>query len=248
VRIFVKILALVLIIVGVAGLALPIVPGILLISIGALLFFNDRLADIRRLLPEKMPAAAAVFYNWLALRFFRRFYAVIAGEVPLREDGFCLDVGTGPGMLPIEMSRRFPGANIFGIDASEKMVELARKNKEAFALSDNVKFGRMDANELCFPDCSFDMIVSTFSMHHWKAPVRVLNEIYRCLKPGGEAWIYDGCADAQHVNLLLKYILNINGYTKAEYAALIAAQIARSDFRTGTFEERGIMMRMRLKK
>jgi SAM-dependent methyltransferase len=51
----------------------------------------------------------------------------------------------------------------------------------------------------------FNMIVSTGSLYHWKIPLKVLNEIYRCLRPGGNVWIYDGYAEAtlfkQEVNL-----------------------------------------------
>lgn len=42
-----------------------------------------------------------------------------------------------------------------------------------------------------FPDNTFDIVVSTAAIHHWKDPVRALNEVYRVLKGGRYALIYD---------------------------------------------------------
>ena len=39
------------------------------------------------------------------------------------------------------------------------------------------------------------MVVSTGSIHHWKEPIGVLNEIYRVLRPGGYALMYDIMSD-----------------------------------------------------
>ena len=44
---------------------------------------------------------------------------------------------------------------------------------------------------LVFGDASFDIIVSTFSMHHWSDPAAGLREIQRVLRPGGRALIWD---------------------------------------------------------
>ena len=127
----------------------------------------------------------------------------------------------------------------------------------------NVEFLVMDAKALAFPDNSFDMIISTGSLHHWKEPVRVLNEIHRCLKPGAAAWIYDGYADASNADIekavrklfwifptpgTVRYALHIHGYTRREYETTVADIVARSAFKTRSFEQRGIMMRVELKK
>ena len=42
-----------------------------------------------------------------------------------------------------------------------------------------------------FPDGEFDLVISTLSFHHWKQPEKGLDEVYRVLREGGEAWIYD---------------------------------------------------------
>jgi ubiquinone/menaquinone biosynthesis C-methylase UbiE len=48
-----------------------------------------------------------------------------------------------------------------------------------------------DVASLAFPDASFDLVVSTLSMHHWDDPTAGLAEIRRVLRPGGRALVWD---------------------------------------------------------
>ena len=52
-------------------------------------------------------------------------------------------------------------------------------------------FERGDVAHLPYPDQSFDVVVSTISMHHWFELEQPLRELYRVLRPGGRVWIYD---------------------------------------------------------
>jgi ubiquinone/menaquinone biosynthesis C-methylase UbiE len=116
--------------------------------------------------------------------FYKDVALDVAEEV---SGGRILDVGTGPGYLPLRISEVLPGSEVIGIDVSEDMIRVARKNAEG----KNVKFLVGDASEMPFEDDSFDLVVSTGSLHHWRNPVNVLNEIYRVLRPGRKALIYD---------------------------------------------------------
>lgn len=59
----INLIAALLILIGIAGLVLPIMPGILLITIGILLFYRKKHEDICRLVNEKAPPVLADFYN-----------------------------------------------------------------------------------------------------------------------------------------------------------------------------------------
>jgi hypothetical protein len=59
----IKLLAILLILIGTAGLILPVIPGILLITLGVLLLYRDRHEEISRLVNEKAPVHLADFYN-----------------------------------------------------------------------------------------------------------------------------------------------------------------------------------------
>jgi hypothetical protein len=59
----VKLLAILLILVGIAGMILPVIPGILLMTLGILLLYRDKHEEISRLINEKAPAKLADIYN-----------------------------------------------------------------------------------------------------------------------------------------------------------------------------------------
>src|SRR5262250_2869586 len=62
----------------------------------------------------------------------RTFVTHVAGLFPLRDPrllrGVALDVGCGPGQIPIMMAERWPGLRITGVDAAPAMIEQARKD------------------------------------------------------------------------------------------------------------------------
>jgi hypothetical protein len=61
--VFAKLIGALFIIIGIAGLVLPVVPGILLITAGILLFFKDKEYEIIKLINEKAPPGFASFYH-----------------------------------------------------------------------------------------------------------------------------------------------------------------------------------------
>ncbi len=256
----IKFIAILIVLLGIAGLILPIVPGLLLITIGVLLFFKDKTGEIKKALPEKIPALAAVIYSWIIPKILYPHYEIIRDEIDLPANGAALDIGTGPGILVVKIAKKFPSTKVIGIDLSEKMIEIANRSKSSIG---NVEFRVMDAKRLEFPQGSFDFIISTGSLHHWKEPVKIFDEIYRCLKPGAEAWVYDGYANAKNQDIdrctrrmfgilpprgVVRYMMSIHGYTDEEYRTQISSVIASSKFRECILEKRGIMMRIRLKK
>ncbi len=144
------------------------------------------------LLPERIPWFAAPLYDRIARTAIDTYYSEVAGSVvACTSDGLLLDLGTGPGYLPIEIAKRAPQVRVVGVDASGELVRIARANAEREDVSDRVRFERCDANSLFFEDDSFDLVISTGSLHAWKNPVLVIDECFRVLKPGHEAWLLD---------------------------------------------------------
>lgn len=88
-----------------------------------------------------------------------------------------LDVGTGTGDGAFAIARRWPTAEVVGIDLAEAMVEAARRKTPA-ELAERVRFERADAAALPFPDGAFDLV----------ALVNVIpffDELARVVGPGG---------------------------------------------------------------
>ncbi|GCE03871.1 class I SAM-dependent methyltransferase [Dictyobacter aurantiacus] len=107
------------------------------------------------------------------------------------DGGKVLDVGTGPGVLVRDIARAFPRLQVYGVDLSTDMIQLARERTTLEQLNERVQFDTGDVRQLPYPDHSFDVIVSTISLHHWQELEQPLRELYRVLKPGGRLWIYD---------------------------------------------------------
>jgi ubiquinone/menaquinone biosynthesis C-methylase UbiE len=124
---------------------------------------------------------------------YRRLAAKAASAI---QSGKVLEVGPGPGYVSIEMARLLPEVEIIGLDLSDTMVEIATRNADEYGVSERVKFRQGDASEMSFEESSFDFVISCGSLHHWKEPTRVFQEIHRALKPGCSGLLDDLRRDA----------------------------------------------------
>lgn len=132
-------------------------------------------------------------YDRVMVRLTRRLYQRVIEDIALLQlvEGKVLDVGTGPGTLARGIARSFPLLQVYGIDLSEDMIQLARQHTKRERVEERVHFDIGDVAHLPYPDHSFDVVVSTISMHHWHELEQPLRELQRVLRPGGRLWIYD---------------------------------------------------------
>jgi SAM-dependent methyltransferase len=129
--------------------------------------------------------------SWLLLGpLYRRIAADVAAAAPAGAP--VLEVGCGPGHLSIRLARRH-GLEVTGLDLDPAMIARARTNTDRAGNRGGRRpsFLVGDVAALAFPDGSFDLVVSTLSMHHWADPTAGLAEIGRVLRPGARALIWD---------------------------------------------------------
>src|SRR5712691_3951783 len=88
-----------------------------------------------------------------------------------------LDVGCGPGYVSVAAAER--GAIPIGLDFSKEMIAIAKR------MFPRIEFREGDAQNLPFPDASFDRVVANFALLHLAHPERACAEAARVLKPGG---------------------------------------------------------------
>lgn len=109
---------------------------------------------------------------------------------PLERGATIVDLGTGPGLLSIELNKLLPQTRIIGVDPSSEMLKIARKNADEAGLSDyETRLGK--AEELPIDLNSVDLVVSQSSLHEWENPQKGFSEIYGVLKPRGSLILKD---------------------------------------------------------
>ena len=148
---------------------------------------------IKRLHPEGIPWPGSVFYNALSgTKIFLRHYELVAQDITRCGPAECLlDIGTGPRRLLVAIRKTLPNTALVGVDISHAMIAQAKRNTKTYGQDSGIKVGVADANALPFVDRTFDRVVSTGSLHHWKDPLQVLSEAHRVLKVNGYALLYD---------------------------------------------------------
>ena len=108
-----------------------------------------------------------------------------------------------------------------------------------------------------FKNSTFDFIISSGSLHHWKEPVKVINEVYRVLKTDGEALIGDVRKNAskEELDKIAKKIDSFimrsglrhsikEAYTKDEIIELLS----ETEFKKGEIKENPIGLEIWLKR
>lgn len=218
--------------------------------------------SIKGIFPEAIPLPGAIIYNALPAKILREPEKRIALEIIDRiERGILVDLGSGTGYLSIEIAKMAPELKVYGIDLSKAMVKIARKHAQTAKVR-NVRFELCNAAELPFEDDSIDFIVSTGSLHHWRKPVEVLNESYRVLRNGGEAWIYDGCPDMPEEEAsklakkygfwrcwILRRLQVIHGFRRQEYDTKIRGILEQTEFKDSyKMEQVDIWMKITVRK
>jgi ubiquinone/menaquinone biosynthesis C-methylase UbiE len=130
-------------------------------------------------------------YDFMASRLLRRVYRRLARDVAwlAGEGASVLDVGTGPGVLLVELAELRPDLRLTGLDLSADMIAAARRKLVRYG--DRASAVTGDVADLPFEEASFDLIVSSVSLHHWSQPGDAAAELARVLRPGGVVCVYD---------------------------------------------------------
>lgn len=153
-----------------------------------------------------------------------RFVADAAGDFR----GMALDVGTGKGLLAIELARR--GMEVLSIDVDSREREFARLLAEEAGVAARIRFEQADAAHLPYSDGQYGCVAMMDVLHHLTEPVPILNETARVTARGGVVIIAD--FDESGFDLVSR-IHRTNGGEHPRTAAsmsLALAELSRAGF------------------
>jgi ubiquinone/menaquinone biosynthesis C-methylase UbiE len=145
-----------------------------------------------------------------------------------------LDFGCGAGDLAFEAERIIGGqGKIIGIDPSAEMVKVAER--KAAARKSKVAFKNQAVEKLSFADGSFDVVTSSFVLHHLPEDLqaKAFKELKRVLKPGGLFFAIDMTSEATFSHKLHRHMQGGSG-THEEGLHQAASRLENAGFKNVT--------------
>lgn len=130
------------------------------------------------------PLGSAQFFQQLdAYRFGKLHYLPQLVDFAGYRGKLLLEVGCGVGTDLLRFAQG--GANVTGVDLSSTAIGLARQNFAQAGLQARLEL--MDGEALQFPDCSYDVVYAHGVLQYTGDVRKVISELHRVLRPGGEA-------------------------------------------------------------
>lgn len=132
-------------------------------------------------------------------------------QIAWRGNERVLDVGCGRGLMLVAAARRLPEGEAIGIDIwraedqSRNAPDGAIENAAIEGVSDRVAVETADMRALPFPEASFDVVVSHWSIHNLDEVAdraRALEEITRVVRPGGAIILADIACHQEYMSVL----------------------------------------------
>jgi SAM-dependent methyltransferase len=136
--------------------------------------------------PSTEPHSAAVLNTQRNFWWHGDFLQLIARRLGLDRVGRVLDVGTGVGhwattLMPVLA----PDVTVVGVDREPQWVELAQERVVELGVADRCRFLQAAAEDIPFPDASFDLVTCQTLLIHVSEPMSVVAEMQRVVRPGG---------------------------------------------------------------
>jgi demethylmenaquinone methyltransferase / 2-methoxy-6-polyprenyl-1,4-benzoquinol methylase len=101
-----------------------------------------------------------------------------------RDGQLVLDVAAGTAGITLQLARRL-GARVVGVDLTEQMLRQGARNVAMAGQADRIALACGRAEQLPFPDASFDALTFSYLLRYVADPQATLAELARVVRPGG---------------------------------------------------------------
>jgi demethylmenaquinone methyltransferase/2-methoxy-6-polyprenyl-1,4-benzoquinol methylase len=131
--------------------------------------------------------------RWAAILSFAqdpRWRRFLVEHVPVGPDARVLDVATGTGAIARALVRRY-GCRVVGVDQSPQMLEGARERIDRAGLAERIELRLGSAEELDFPEGSFDALTAGYLLRYVDDPLRTISDLLRLVRPGSPFALLD---------------------------------------------------------
>lgn len=161
------------------------------------------------------PVMARIYSFFVKTSITKDFYAFVIEDINRHDANSILDVGTGPGEIPMRLSKNRL-LKVYAIDPSPSMIKIA--TKKAAAKKSNVVFRIGSSRNIPFKR-KFDIIMSSISFHHWNKKKEALLYMSTFLTSKGVMNIYE--YELGRMSGMLKFLGGSHGIGVSEIYGLI---------------------------
>jgi len=122
-----------------------------------------------------------------------RYKAFLKNLQSLDIKGRYLEIGAGPGVLTGEIARTFREVEITAVELSQFMTTIGSEYVAESNLEDRIRFivGNVEDETLLHSLGEFDLVFSTYSLHHWENPEKAIANLMQTVTEGGALYLYD---------------------------------------------------------
>jgi ubiquinone/menaquinone biosynthesis C-methylase UbiE len=205
---------------------------------------------VKTTMEDSRPYLPAAGYNWL-LPLYDPIVKLLGGEqarkalleqAALRPGQRALDIGCGTGTLVTLIKRLHPNVEVCGLDPDPKA--LARARRKAERASVTIRLDPGFADDLPYPDASFDKVFSSFMFHHLQQDEKgkALREVRRVLRPGGSLHLLDFGGQESGAGGFLAHLLHSSHRLRDNSEDRILSLMSRAGFADAKKVSQGSML------
>jgi len=188
----------------------------------------SRTSDLQRVLEPEVMDTHEEADGYAAMDHTAPNTAFVDRLIELGAHGAAVDIGCGPGTIPLMVVERIPEIHVTAVDLSEKMLAHARRLAAASPHAARLAFELGDAKGMGHEMHSFDTVFSNTILHHIPDPTHLLMEAERLLAPGGTLLIrdlYRPANQAELDRLVAKHAANDTPYNRELFRASLHAAL-----------------------